>query len=181
MMALRRLTALVGLVAVGACGVFLILESAEVTGARWRRELADALANVAFPSWGLWASALVGVGLAIAGIAMVAAQMASPKKGLRTMHEVYKGNDGDTRLRGRAAIRAVHHELQTIEGVVAVDARVAGKRMSVELLVDDRCNIADVENEVRGRVGHEFWINLGLADFALDLLVNHHPKPPRVR
>ena len=181
MTTLRRLTALVGIVALGTVGTLLILESSEVIGGRWRGEFAESLNDIAFPSWGLWASALLGVALAIVGIAMVAAQIAPPKKGLNSMHEVYKGRDGETRLRGRAAIGAVRYELAAIDGVVNVDARVANKRMTVELEIDDRANIADIENEARTRLGHEFWINLGLADFALNLLVAHHPKPPRVR
>ena len=172
---------LVAILSLGLLGTLLILESIEAIDGRWRRELADAVDTAAFPTWGLWALALLGAFLAIAGIAMIASLLAPQKKGLNTMHEVYKGDDGDTRLRGRAAISAVRHEVSAIEGVVEVDARVAKKQMTVEVQVDDRVNVAEVENEARERLGHEFWINLGLADFALNLLVTHHPKPPRVR
>lgn len=181
MTALSRATRIVGATTLAAIGLFLILESADVIGGRWRRELASAIAEAAFPTWGLWVSALVGAGLAIVGVMLVAAQVAPPKRGLNTVHEVYKGKDGDTRIRGRAAIGAVRHEVTRIDGVVDVDARVTHKRMNVEIQVDDRVNLTEFENEVRDRLGHEFWINLGLADLALNLLITHHPKPPRAR
>ncbi len=178
---LRRASHAVGVVALGLVAVFLVLEVTDVVGDRWRQELADSFEEAAFPSWSLWASALVGAGLAIVGIMLVAAQLAPPKKGLSSMHEVYKGPDGDTRLRGRAAIRAARHELESIDGVVEVDARLDGKRMRVDLQIDDRADLLEIESAARERLGHEFWINLGLADFAVDLFVTHHPKPPRVR
>lgn len=178
---LRRASQLVGVAALGLVAVFLVLEMTDVVGSRWRRELADGFEEAAFPSWNLWLSGLVGAGLAIVGVMLVAAQIAPPKKGLNSMHEVYKGPDGDTRLRGRAAIRAARHELESIEGVVDVDTRLDGKSMRVEVEVDDRADLLAIEEEARTRLDHEFWINLGLADFAVDLFVTHHPNPPRVR
>lgn len=178
---LRRTSHAVGVVALGFVAVFLVLEVTDVVGNRWRRELADAFEEAAFPSWSLWVSGLVGAGLALVGVMLVAAQIAPPQKGLSSMHEVYKGSDGETRLRGRAAIRAARHELESIDGVVEVDGRLDGKRLRVDLEVDDRADLVEIENEARERLGHEFWINLGLADFAVDLFVTHHPKPPRVR
>ncbi len=178
---LRRATLAVGVVALGFVAAFLILEVTDVVGNRWRRELADGFEEAAFPSWSLWVSGLVGAGLAIVGVMLVAAQIAPAKKGLSSMHEVYKGPDGDTRLRGRAAIRAARHEVASIDGVVEVDTRLDGKRMRIELQVDDRADLLKIEEEARTRLGHEFWINLGLADFTVDLYVTHHPKPPRVR
>ncbi len=178
---LRLTTQAVGAAIVGALGVFLILEATEIVDGQWRRELADGVERVAFPGWDLWIPGLVGAALAILGVALVAAQIAPPKKGLNTVHEVFKGNNGGTRIRGRAAISAVRHEISQIEGVVDVDARVEKKRVNVEVHVDDRSNIGDIENQARARLNHEFWIDLGLADFALNLLITHHPKPPRVR
>jgi len=179
--ALRRTSQFVGWAAVTAVGVLLVLETTEVIGSQWRDELGDAISDVMFPTWPAWASALVGVGLAIMGVLVVAAQLAPPKKGLTKMHEVHSFGDGDTRIAGRAAIRAARHELESIDGVVATDARIAGKRMYVELKIDDRADLDAIETEARDRLGHEFWIDLGLADFAVNLLVTHHGKPPRVR
>ena len=181
MTTVRHVTHIVVVAALATIGVLLILESAEAIGGRWRRELATGVSDVAFPSWGLWASGLVGACLAVLGVILLAAQVAPRKKGLNTMHEVYKGSDGETRLRGRAAISAVRHEVASIDGVVDVDARLVRKQMHVEVQVDDRVNLTDMENEVRGRLDHGFWIDLGLADFALNLLITHHPTPPRAR
>lgn len=181
MTALRSLSQAVGIAVLAGLGVLLFLEASEVVTGRWRRDLASAIEESTFPGWGLWISGLVGAALALVGIAMIAAQLAPPKKGLNAVHEIYSGNDGETRIRGRAAIGAVRHELETIEGVVAVAARAVKKTMHVDLEVDDRSNLTDIENEARGRLDHEFWINLGLADFAVNLLVTHHPNPPRVR
>lgn len=97
------------------------------------------------------------------------------------MHEVYEGPDGVTTVSGRAAIRAVSHELEEITGVAGVEARINGTQMHVDILVDDRADVAAIEAEARRRLDHGFWIGLGLADFALSLSVTHHPSPPRVR
>ncbi len=181
MIVLRRVSQLTGIAAVATIGVFLVLESTELIGGRWRQDLSDVIESAAFPSWGLWLSGVVGAALAVLGIATVAAQLAPPKKGLNTVHEVHRAHDGETSIRGRAAVAAARHELSTIEGVVAVDARISRKTMDVEIQIDDRANLTEVENAARDRLDHEFWINLGLADFAVNLLVTHHPKPPRVR
>lgn len=178
---LRRASHLIGTGAFAVVATLLILEVTDVTGGAWRDRLADGIGRAAFPTWPLWASGLIGAGLALVGIVLVAAQLAPPKKGLNSMHEVYRGRNGDTRIRGRAAIRAARHELQQIDGVVEVAGRVEKKVLHVDLQIDDRANVTAVENEARRRLGHEFWINLGLADFAVNLLVTHHAKPPRVR
>jgi hypothetical protein len=167
--------------ALAAIAVFLILEVTDVVDGHWRAELADGIENVAFPSWNLWVSGLAGAALGVLGLALIGAQVAPPKKGSNKMHQVYRGHDGETSIRGRAAINAARHELEQIDGVVQVDARVHRKRMVVELKIDDRANVAAVEAEARERLDHEFWINLGLADLGLNILVTHHPRPPRVR
>ncbi len=178
---LRRAGQLVVAGSLGVLGVALVLEATDLAGPQWRYELADGVAQVAFPSWPPWVLAIAGLGLALASLAFAVAQLAPPKKGLRTMHEVYRGSDGDTRIRGRAAIAAARHEIAAIESVVAVEASVDGKKMTVEAQVDDRADVAAVEAAIRDRLGHEFWINLGLADFGLNVLITHHPHPPRVR
>jgi len=167
--------------ATGAVGVLLVLEATGAVGGRWRHEISKAITRSTFPTLSLWIITLAGVGLAIVGVVMIAAQLAPPKRGLNKMHNVSKGSDGDTSLRGRAAVRAVRHELEKIEGVVDVDARVTARRVFVEMRVDDRADVSDIETLARDRLGYPFWIDLGLADFTFNLLVTHHPKPPRVR
>ncbi len=181
MTGLRRVSQAAAALACAALGTLLVLESTEVIGGRWRRELAAALDDLAFPTWDLWISAVAGAGLAVLGVMIVAAQLAPAKKGLNTMHEVYDGSDGTTTIRGRAAISAVRHQLTSIEGVVDVDASIGRRRMKIELRVDDRASIEAIETETRSRLDHGFWIDLGLADFTLDLLITHDRNPPRVR
>ncbi len=178
---LRRTASLVGITAVGTVGLLLVLEITGAIGSEWRHRLSDAIDTAAFPSWSLWISGLVGAGLALLGLILVAAQLAPPRKGLTRVFEVYRAADGETRIRGRAAIRAARHEVETIEGVLGVDGRIRSKRLHLTLRIDDRVNLADVENEARERLDHEFWINLGLAEFGINLLVTHHPNPPRTR
>lgn len=177
----RRFTQALGVVALALVGTLLILEATDVITGEWRGHLADGFDDAANPTWPLWASALTGFSGALVGITMVAAQFVPEKRGFRTMHHVQSDPDGETRLAGRAAIAAVRYEIARIEGVVEVTPTIRKKRMAVDVQVDDRANLIEIEHEARRILGHEFWIELGLADFALDLLVTHHPKPPRVR
>ena len=176
---LRRLSHALGIGAIGAVGVLLILDVTDVIEGGWRQSLADAIGTAAFPNWAAWVSALVGVGRAVVGVILTAGQLAPPKKGLTKIYEVHQGFDGETRIRGRAAIRAAFHEMEQIDGVVDVDGRIRAKRLHLNLEIDDRANLTDIENEARRRLDHELWINLGLADFGINLLVTHHPIQER--
>ena len=178
---LRRTASLAGIAAAGAVGLLLVLEVTGTIGSEWRHRLGDAIDTAAFPTWSLWISGLVGAGVALVGLVLVVAQLAPARKGLTRTFEVYRAADGETRIRGRAAIHAARHEAETIEGVLGVDGRIRSKRLHLTLRIDDRVNLADVENEARERLNHEFWINLGLADFGVNLLITHHPNPPRTR
>lgn len=88
---------------------------------------------------------------------------------------------GETNLTGRALISAIKHGVSDIDGVIDTGCSVRKKVATVELRVDDRCNLADVEAAVRSRLDHGFWIDLGLADMAVDISIVHHPRPPRVQ
>ena len=178
---IRRLTQVLGLVSAGALGTLLILEVTDRIGTAWREELADAAERLLEPTWALWLSGLVGAAMAAVGVGMVGAQFAPEKRGFRTVHSVHRDDDGATRLRGRAAIVAVEHELAAIDGVVEVTASIRRKTVLARLLIDDRAAIDEIENAARSSLDHAFWIDLGLADYSLDLIVAHHPRPPRVR
>ncbi|MGI8795538.1 MAG: DUF6286 domain-containing protein [Acidimicrobiia bacterium] len=173
MTALRRAGQVVGILVVVALGVVLVLEATDVIRATWRRQIADGFDDAALPEVADWAIGLVGAGLALLGVMLVLAQLTPAKRGLRKMHEVHHTDDGDTHIRGRAVIHAVRHVLEGIDGVVAVDARWTGKRVNVELRVDDVANVAAVEAQAREELGHGFWINLGLADVGFNLLMVH--------
>lgn len=178
---IRTASALVLSALLAALGALLVAEATEVTSGSWRHDVADAFSDTVSPPWSTWVSALLGVALAVVGVTIIAAQFAPPKRGLNTMHEVSRGNDGMTRIRGRAAIAAARHELERIEGVVDAAPTLKKKRMQVEVRVDDRADIEAVTAEAQSLLGTPFWIDLGLVDFAVDILVVHHPKPPRVR
>ena len=177
-----RSASLFGLAAIlAAIGVALIAEAVDVIGGAWRADVARVVTDIGAPTSDRWISALAGAGLAIAGIVLVVAHLAPPKKGRQRMHEVHSGPDGQTRIAGRAAIAAARHELLAIDGVAAVDARIRRAAMTVDVEVNDEADLEDVETEARRRLGHQFWIDLGLADFDVNLLFTHQARPPRVR
>ena len=171
-----------GVVALATIGALLFLEATGALGSSWRNRTATAIETVAAPGLDLWILALAGAGMAVAGVASTAAMMMSPSKGALKMLEVHSDDDGRTTLRGRAALAAVEHEVSGIDGVVDADARLVGrKRVLVEVRVDDHSDIEAVEAATRDRLDTPFWIDLGLADLAVDIMLTHHPRPPRVR
>lgn len=181
MTVLRRLPLAIGATVLGPMGALLFLEAAGIISGGWRHELASAISEAASPEWDLWVSAIVGLVLAALGMLMVLAQLTPKRRGFTIMYEVYDGSDGTTSIRGRAAIGAVQHELTAIEGVVDVQAHIVRGHIEVQVRVDDRANVATVEQQARSRIDHGFWINLGLADFTVDLLISHHSNSPRIR
>lgn len=182
MTVLRRVSQMVAWAAIATVGVLLVLETTDVIGGQWRHDVAEAVAEVANPTWPEWASALIGLALAVLGVLLIAAQLAPPRRGLTRMLEVHSTDNGETIIRGRAALRAVRHIVSAIEGIIDVDARLIGeKKVQVEIKVDDRTDLEDLETHVRERLDSPFWIDLGLADLAVNLLITHHPRPPRVR
>ena len=179
---IRRTTQLAAIVAIATLGVFLGLEASDVDGNTWRANLADALRNLFAPEHARWQLSLVGAAVAVAGVILIAAQLAPARRGISRMLEVDKNHDGATRLTGRAAMRSVEHELAGIEGVTKTTAVMpTAKRMHATVRVDDRCDLADVEHQARQRLDTPFWINLGIPDIALDITVEFDPRPPRVR
>ena len=182
MTTLRRLTQLVTIVAITAIGLLMILEITDAIGPRWRVRLADTLRSLANPDLTDWALALLGVALGLLAIVLIAAQLAPEPKGRSRMFEVSRFDDGSTRIAGRAALRAVEHELATIEGVTRVTAVMpTPKRVHATVRADDRCNLETVVAQARDRLGTPFWINLGLADIAIEITAEFDPRPPRVR
>lgn len=181
MTGLRRFGQAVGAAILTVVGTLLVLESTDVIGRQWRHDLASAIEDTVYPTWSLWLSALTGAALALLGITLVAAQLLPAGRGLSTVHEVSSGDDGTTRIRGRAAVSAVRHELTAIEGVVDVEARIGHQRLDLDVRVDDTVNLELVESEARRRLDHGFWIDLGLADFTVNFLFTYQRNPSRVR
>ncbi|MDH5293811.1 MAG: hypothetical protein OEW91_09040 [Acidimicrobiia bacterium] len=178
---LRRVAQFALTVGLALSGVALIAEAVDAIGYEWRNHLGNLVADLASPTWKPWISALVGAALTVVGIGLGVVQFAPPKKGLRKLHQVSSGADGQTRIAGRAAIAAARHEVSGIDNVIGVDARISGNSMIIEAQVDDQADLDKVEIMVLERLDHGFWINLGLADFSLNLLVTYHSRPPRVR
>lgn len=179
---IRRVTQLLVVAALLTVGVLLILDVTGAIGPRWRSETADAVRWAADPDLADWALALTGVGLGLAAIVLIAAQFAPAPKGRSRMFEVSRFDDGRTRLAGRAALRAVEHELAAIEGVTATTAVMPRRKLvHATIRVDDRCNLEDVVAEARRRLDTPFWIDLGLPDIAVEITAEFDPRPPRVR
>lgn len=176
-----RTTQAAAIVAVGLLGAVFIAEATGAIGEGWRNSAADAVKGVGLPSAAPWILAPVGLMLGLAALTLAVVQFAPPRKGARLMLPVHDFDDGSTVLAGRALIHVVDKRLAGIEGVLGVDARVTHKRVDIELRVDDRADLELVDTQARLLLDHGFWIDLGVADLAVDLTVVHHPRPPRVR
>ncbi len=181
MSAVRRLCAVVAALSLTAIGVGLIGETTGVFSGRWRHELADGLVRVVRPTWPAWQSAVLGVVVALAALILIAAEFTRPPRGTRIMHPVHSDHNGATRISGRAAMHAAQRQVADIDGVVDSTATISKSELTLTVRLDDRADVDTIETEARRRLGHAFWIDLGLADFALNLLFTHHPRPPRVR
>lgn len=179
---LRRSTQLALIAAAIALGVLLVLEITDVMASSWRADVADGTRNTFAPDFADWALAPLGVLIGLVGVVLIAAQLAPAPRGTSRMLEVASNDDGATHLAGRAAMRAVEHELQQIVGVTGVTASMAAaKRIHAIVRIDDRSDIATIEDEARTRLDTPFWIDLGLADVAVDITAEFDPRPPRVR
>ena len=178
---IRRATPVIGAAALLSAGLAIGAESTEVIDGQWRHTVSDTVNAVLDPGWSAWQSALAGAGLAIVAMFLVAAELTRPAKGTRIMYPVHNTSSGNTQITGKAAIHAARRHLEGIEGIVDTDAAITRTTMTLTVRVDDRADLDAVERQVRDRLDHEFWINLGLADFAINLLITHHPEPPRVR
>ena len=181
MTAVRRITQAVVALSVLGLGVVLVLEATGVLDATWRQSLADGIARIAAESPVRWAYTLGGVAVAGMALLLATAQLLPARRGTTIMLPVSEGDEGDTRLRGKALIAAAQHRVSDLEGVVDVQAWLSPRDLTVEVRVDDRSDVELVMAEVRHRLDHGFWIDLGVADLAVNLKVVHHPRPPRVR
>lgn len=179
---IRRSTQFALITVVVAIGVLLALEVTDVTGSAWRNDLADATRSVLAPDIEKWGLALLGATMGIGSIILIAAQLAPAPRGNSRMFEVGKNDDGTTRLTGRAALRAVEHELRQIEGVTSATAVMPkAKRIDATVRVDDRCDLAAIETQARMVLDTPFWIDLGLPDIGVTITAEFDPRPPRVR
>ena len=147
----------------------------------YRPKVADLIQSVLATNRPYWQATLLGLALAFCAIAIVSFEFARPPKGTRIMHNVHHTEIGNTQISGKATIRAVERACQSVEGVVDITCTITTKTANVIARVDDRCNLTSLDDSIRTRLDHGFWIDLGLADFAVNLTVTHHPKPPRVR
>lgn len=178
---LARLTQVVVIGSVLAVAVLLILEAVGDIDGSWRQSLAEAVADTAAPDDSQWIAALVFLVLAPLSLLLAISQLVPRPRGTTLMLNVDDDDLGSTDLSGRAVISAIDNQAKTVPGVVDTNTRVTRKRVDVELRVDDRADLAEVEQTARQLLGHGFWIDLGLADLAVDITISHHPRPPRVR
>jgi Family of unknown function (DUF6286) len=179
MTALRRVTQLLGIGVLFAVGTVLILSATDAIGPRWRIDAADAFRDLARPDLADWALALIGAAGVLLGVAMLISQLLPARRGSHRMHEVHHDADGTTRIRGRAVINTVRQTLEQLDGVTSADARWTGKVLRVEVRVDDDANLQTVETRVRDALGLPFWIDLGLADAEMNLVILHNARAGR--
>lgn len=178
---LRRLTQAVVSLSIMALGVLLILEATGVLTDAWRLSVADGLGELATETPIRWAYTLAGVAVAGVALLLATAQLMPARKGMSLVLPVSDGDNGDTRLRGKALIAAVDHRVHDIVGVVDSTTWLSPRAVTVQVRVDDRCDLEQLMAQLRDRLDHGFWIDLGVADLPVNLEVVHHPKPPRVR
>ncbi len=181
MRSLRTTLTLVMVVLLIATGAALIAEAVGAIDDAWRIEAANSFENALDPGQPAWQATLLGLGVTAALLMFIVAEFSRPPRGTRIMHNVHSFQDGETRISGKAAMRAAAREVEAIEGVTAVDASLTKKTITITVRVDDRADLDAVESQARQRLGHEFWINLGLADLTTNIVISHDPKPPRVR
>jgi len=178
---LRRITQAVVALAVMGLGAVLILEATGVVDDAWRQTVAEGLTDLATESPIRWAYTLGGVAVAGAALLLATAQLLPARKGMSIVLPVSDGDNGDTRLRGKALLAAISHRLEHIEGVVDTQAWLTARDVTVQVRVDDRSDLTEILETVRARLDHSFWIDLGVSDLPVNLDVVHHPHPPRVR
>jgi hypothetical protein len=176
MTALRRGTQVFGIGLLFAAGVVLILSATGTVGTSWRHNTADAFRDLALPDTTDWALALIGASVAVVGFAMLISQLLPPRRGSHRMHEVHRDTDGATRIRGRAVINTVRRTLEQLDGITSADARWTGNALRVEIHVDDSANLQTVETKAREALGLPFWIDLGLADAEMNLVMLHNAR-----
>ena len=178
----RRSTQLITIMAIASIGTLLVLEITDLTGDEWRLRAADATFSTLAPDISEWAIAVLGAVAAAAAIVLISAQIAPAPRGNSRMLEIGNNDDGSTHMSGRATMRAVEHELGTIDGVTAVAATMPkSKLINVVVRIDDRANVADIERQARVLLDTPFWIDLGLPDIAVQITAEFDPRPPRVR
>jgi hypothetical protein len=179
---IRRFTQLLAIVAVTTVGTLLVLEITDVTGNHWRDDVAAATRSTFAPGLDEWVLALLGLVAAAGAILLISAQMAPAPRGKSRMLEVGSNEDGSTHMTGRATLRAVEHELGTIEGVTGATATMPKpKSIHAVVRIDDRSNVSDIEERARALLDTPFWIDLGLPDIAVLITAEFDPRPPRVR
>ena len=173
MTVVRRATQLVAIVTMLTIGSLLILSASGAIGDRWRGEVADWIDDLGTPGASEWVLALVGATVSVAALVLLVSQLAPRPEGNHHVYDIDLGDNGATRIRGRAVTKAVRHTVEQIDHVSAADARWSGKSVDVELHVDDEANLDAVERAAREALGHPFWIDMGLADIGVNVLVVH--------
>jgi hypothetical protein len=174
---LRRGTQLLGIALLLTVGCLLILGATGAIGDTWRTWGANRFRDVAAPDLPEWAIATVGAAVTLVGLLLVIAQLLPPRQGSHRMYEIDASAEGDTRIRGRAVIRTVRHTVEQIEHVAGASVQWKGRSVQVEVHVDDEANLTKVEEETRAALGYPFWIDMGLADVGVNILVRHDGRP----
>lgn len=179
MTAVRRGTQILGIAVLFMVGALLILGATDTVGTRWRSDVADAFHDLARPDLADWALALIGAAGALLGLAMLISQLLPPRRGTHRMHDVHEDANGATRIRGRAVVNSARRTLERLDGVTSADARWTGKVLRVEVRVDDDANLQTIETRARDALGLPFWIDLGLADAEMNLVILHNARAGR--
>lgn len=164
-----------------AAGAMLVLEATGTVDGAWRSRLGGWIVSTLTPAVDPWVATLVGLAAAVGAATVILGTFLPPPTGATRMFEVHRFADGTTRIAGRAALRAVRGRLEGLEGVRGVDARLKRGRIEITVEVDDDSDLRSREDAVRAALDHGFWIDLGLADMPVDLVLVPVAPGGRVR
>lgn len=179
MRVLQRTSAIVSWFSVLAVGVLLVLEATDLINNSWRRSLADAADWLVSPTLARWAAALLGAGLAILAIILVAAQLVPYRLSARPTI-VDKSPKGTTSVGAAAQRRGVIEQLLTVPGVQDAIPLSHRRRIKIQATLADDADVADVRQKAREVLNDEFWSGLGVAPAPVDLILIMGNSPTRL-
>ena len=178
MRVLQRVSAALSWFALLVVGVLLVLESTDLITSSWRRSLADWADWLAAPTLSRWAAALLGAGLAILAIVLVAAQLVPFRLSARPTI-VDQSPKGTTSGGAAAQRRGVIDQLLMVPGVRDAIPVSHRRRIKIQARLADDADVADVRQKAREVLNDEFWSGLGVDPSPVDLILVLGNSPAR--
>jgi len=170
MRALQRASALIAWVSLLAIGVLLVLESTDLVDGSWRHFLADLAGWLVSPPIARWAAALLGAGLGMVALLLLAAQLMPYRLSARPTI-VDKSPQGTTSVGAAAQRRGAIEQLLRVEGVKDAVPISHRRRIKVQAELADDADVSDVRRKAREVLNNEFWSSLGIDPVPVDVVL----------